>query len=333
MSISARAKTLAFDRHTMWVKLEDGRSLGVPLAYFPQLSVAKPKLRKNYQIVDSGNRLRWDDLDQNISVGRLAAMTSLREFMECELKNWQSSLLPQCWREDVGDVCLNFDALDRTTNENEMILCDNIWPRGHNIFKAFHQVCPNDVRVVIFGNEPYSKACRSTGRAFEQGDISSFNAENIADSLRGLILAVLMTRCSSGALDGLAGCGELESQSELFTSWERQGVMWLNTSMTYSCEWHSRRHRKLWKPLLEKIIEILVNRSQDHPVIFVTWGGTATKTVKKILSDQCNADGYRVLQNAHPASYGCRFFADQNPLLAINRKLRSVAPEKEAITW
>ena len=36
MSISVRAKKLTFDRDTMWVELDDGRSLGVPLAWFPR---------------------------------------------------------------------------------------------------------------------------------------------------------------------------------------------------------------------------------------------------------------------------------------------------------
>ena len=37
MSTSVRAKKLSFDRDTMWVELDDGRSLGVPLAWFPRL--------------------------------------------------------------------------------------------------------------------------------------------------------------------------------------------------------------------------------------------------------------------------------------------------------
>ena len=32
MNISVKARKLAFDRDTMWVELDDGRSLGVPLA-------------------------------------------------------------------------------------------------------------------------------------------------------------------------------------------------------------------------------------------------------------------------------------------------------------
>lgn len=73
MSISAVAKTLAFDPHTMWVELEDGRSLSVPLAWFPRLSCATQEQRANYRIGYSGNGLHWDDLDEDISVAGLLA--------------------------------------------------------------------------------------------------------------------------------------------------------------------------------------------------------------------------------------------------------------------
>ena len=68
MNTSARAKTLAFDQHTMWVELDDGRSLGVPLAWFPRLMHATPRQRENYRIGYSGNGLHWDALDEDISV-------------------------------------------------------------------------------------------------------------------------------------------------------------------------------------------------------------------------------------------------------------------------
>lgn len=73
MSISAVARTLAFDQRTMWVELEDGRSLGVPLAWFPRLSRATPEQRANYWIGYSGNGLHWEELDEDISVEGLLA--------------------------------------------------------------------------------------------------------------------------------------------------------------------------------------------------------------------------------------------------------------------
>lgn len=50
----------------MWVDLEDGRTLGVPLAWFPVLLKATPEQRLNYWI--SGNGLHWDEIDEDISV-------------------------------------------------------------------------------------------------------------------------------------------------------------------------------------------------------------------------------------------------------------------------
>jgi hypothetical protein len=71
MSISA--KSLSFDEHTMWVELNDGRSLGVPLAWFPRLLYATSEQRSQYQISYSGNGLHWDALDEDISVAGLLA--------------------------------------------------------------------------------------------------------------------------------------------------------------------------------------------------------------------------------------------------------------------
>lgn len=73
MSISAWAKKLAFDLDTMWVELDDGRSLGVPLAWFQRLMAATAAQRENYRIGHSGNGLHWDALDEDFSVEGLLA--------------------------------------------------------------------------------------------------------------------------------------------------------------------------------------------------------------------------------------------------------------------
>jgi len=69
----ALAKKIRFDADTMWVDLEDGRTLGVPLAYFPRLLNASPAQRKKYILSGGGSGLHWDDLDEDISVSALLA--------------------------------------------------------------------------------------------------------------------------------------------------------------------------------------------------------------------------------------------------------------------
>jgi hypothetical protein len=69
MSISA--KSLRFDDNSMWVELSDGRTLGVPLAWFPRLLHATPSQRLAFEIGRGG--LHWDELDEDISIEGLLA--------------------------------------------------------------------------------------------------------------------------------------------------------------------------------------------------------------------------------------------------------------------
>lgn len=69
MTISALK--VSFDEHTMWVDLSDGRTLGVPLAWFPRLLAATPQQRAKVEISRTG--LHWEDIDEDISVAALIA--------------------------------------------------------------------------------------------------------------------------------------------------------------------------------------------------------------------------------------------------------------------
>ena len=69
MTISATA--VRFDEHSMWVDLSDGRTLGVPLAWFPRLLHASPVEREQVEITRVG--LHWDALDEDISIAGLLA--------------------------------------------------------------------------------------------------------------------------------------------------------------------------------------------------------------------------------------------------------------------
>ncbi|MDP2409435.1 MAG: DUF2442 domain-containing protein [Pseudolabrys sp.] len=69
MTISATA--VRFDEHSMWVDLTDGRTLGVPLAWFPRLLSATPAQRDQVEISRVG--LHWEELDEDISIAGLIA--------------------------------------------------------------------------------------------------------------------------------------------------------------------------------------------------------------------------------------------------------------------
>ena len=71
MNTSVRATAVRFDDAQMWVDLEDGRTLGVPLVWFPRLLRSTVEQRANLFISPSG--IHWDDLDEDISIAGLLA--------------------------------------------------------------------------------------------------------------------------------------------------------------------------------------------------------------------------------------------------------------------
>ncbi|HUW29062.1 MAG TPA: DUF2442 domain-containing protein [Sulfuriferula sp.] len=66
LNVSTSEDTLAVD-------LDDGRSLSVPLAWYPRLLHATPGERAAWRIMGRGYGLHWDALDEDISVENLLA--------------------------------------------------------------------------------------------------------------------------------------------------------------------------------------------------------------------------------------------------------------------
>ena len=69
MSISG--KSIRFDDASMWVELSDGRTIGVPYAWFPRLLNATSKQREAVEIGRFG--LHWEEIDEDISIAGLLA--------------------------------------------------------------------------------------------------------------------------------------------------------------------------------------------------------------------------------------------------------------------
>lgn len=64
-------KSVKFDDDSMWVALTDGRTIAVPLAWFPRLLAATPEQRTHVELSRSG--LHWEALNEDISVPGLLA--------------------------------------------------------------------------------------------------------------------------------------------------------------------------------------------------------------------------------------------------------------------
>ena len=58
--MTTSATSIHFDDVTMWVELTDGRTIGVPMAWFPRLLHAAPDQRAQYRISATGKGLHWE---------------------------------------------------------------------------------------------------------------------------------------------------------------------------------------------------------------------------------------------------------------------------------
>lgn len=66
-----RAQNVRVTNDELIVELEDGRTLAVPLAWYPRLLYASERERQNWRFIGKGEGIHWEDLDEDISVEHL----------------------------------------------------------------------------------------------------------------------------------------------------------------------------------------------------------------------------------------------------------------------
>jgi hypothetical protein len=63
-----RATDLTFKGEYLIVRLEDGRELAVPIAWYPRLAAASQKQRKNFEWTGRGTGIHWPEIDEDLEV-------------------------------------------------------------------------------------------------------------------------------------------------------------------------------------------------------------------------------------------------------------------------
>src|SRR5215831_3393157 len=62
-----RVASVTFTADTLNVTMKDGRTITVPLTWYPRLLQATPKQRKNWKVSGGGYGIHWPDLDEDLS--------------------------------------------------------------------------------------------------------------------------------------------------------------------------------------------------------------------------------------------------------------------------
>ena len=191
---------------------------------------------------------------------------------------------------------------------NEEYHTRQIFPPANDIFNAFHYTPLDEVKVVIFGQDPYHGDHQAHGLCFSVKP--------------GVDIPPSLVNIYKELHDDL-GCA-IPSHGYL-TKWAKQGVLMLNTVLTVRAH-QANSHRGIgWEQFTDAAIRVL--NEQDRPIVFILWGRPAQ--MKKAM---LNNPKHLILEAPHPSPLSSyRGFFGSKPFSQTNNFL--VSNGLEAIDW
>lgn len=183
-----------------------------------------------------------------------------------------------------------------------------IYPESELVFNALNSTAPEQVKVVILGQDPYHGPNQAHGLCFSvnEGIALPPSLKNIYKELE-------------------QDLGLSMSDSGHLQSWAAQGVLLLNSVLTVEAGQAASHQGQGWEQFTDRIIELL-NQRCEH-LVFLLWGGYAQKKAKFV--DQSR---HLVLKSAHPSPLSAyRGFFGNGHFSETNRYLLSKLVEP--INW
>jgi Protein of unknown function (DUF2442) len=89
----AMAQQIAVTEDTLTADLVDGRTISVPLGWYPRLLHGTPEERNHWRLIGVGEGIHWPDLDEDISVENSLAGKPSGESQR-SLKRWLEERTP-----------------------------------------------------------------------------------------------------------------------------------------------------------------------------------------------------------------------------------------------
>tara|TARA_R110000787_G_scaffold57377_1_gene131097 strand:+ start:138 stop:800 length:663 start_codon:yes stop_codon:yes gene_type:complete len=181
-----------------------------------------------------------------------------------------------------------------------------VLPPAPLVFNALERVQPDDVRVVILGQDPYHTPGKAHGLAFSITSDFGGRLDSLGNIFKELQSDVSVNR----------------SRTQL-DDWADQGVLLLNTILTVPQGMPKGHARLGWQVLTAQVLERLANA----PRAYLLWGGPAQKAAQHV-------DGVLNLkiETAHPSPLSAhRGFFGSRPFSRTNVWLRNAG--ERSINW
>jgi hypothetical protein len=84
---AVKAQEVAITADTLTVDLDDGRTISVPLTWYPRLWYGTLEERRNWRFIGDGVGIHWPELDEDISIAGLLRGSRSAESQK-SLKRW-----------------------------------------------------------------------------------------------------------------------------------------------------------------------------------------------------------------------------------------------------
>ncbi len=181
-----------------------------------------------------------------------------------------------------------------------------VYPPKQNIYRAFYLTKPDDIKVVIVGQDPYIGESEANGLAF------SVNIDKLPPSLKNIYRELE---------DDL---GIKRDDGDL-TSWAEQGVFLINRVLTVD-KGKSKSHSGIgWENFTFEVIK-RISESYEN-IVFILWGSDARK-LKSIIDE----NKHLIIESVHPSPLSAyRGFFSSKPFSRTNDYLSIKG--REVIDW
>lgn len=183
-----------------------------------------------------------------------------------------------------------------------------VFPAGRNIFRAFDKCDPDELKVVIIGQDPYHGVGQANGLCFSVNDGVQF-PPSLINIFKEVQEDVGVPVPASGNLD----------------RWAEQGVLLLNAVLTVRAHQAASHAGRGWEQFTDAVVQSIARRKQG--VVYMLWGSYAQRKAA-VVDPLRNC----VLKTVHPSPlsahrgfFGCRHFSQ------ANNYLQSIG--REPIVW
>lgn len=273
--------------------------------------VTAPKVRNNISIkvtIRRADKINFATIlfkiDCNIRTqGKNLKMKSYNNFTTLDVN-------PE-WAETFKKAEVELDDADKTLSE----VNGRIFPLTEDIFRAF-DLPPGEIKVVIFGQDPYPHLNRGTptacGLSFcvrRKPKGEKDNRKDLPPSLRNIYKEI------KNCYDDFV----IPTHGDI-SCWQSEGVMLLNTALTFSDKKNS--HCALWAGFIDYVLATLAEKSKN--CIYLLWGKHA-EALQNSIKGTCYS-------TSHPSPFSVnRGFKGCNHFSKVNKKL--LAMGENPIDW